>query len=670
MNILTNLRKRARAAKGNLRPGFRIRADCVDAARFPVELSVNGKRIGRLPLDVIIFEPPNELIFRYVENGITPPEGMVYVPGGEFFQGSDDDNFDETPLRRVFLDPFFIDKTPVTVREYAKLVHSTGYPPPKNWKGYNVPDDMWELPVTFISWFDARQFAEWAGKALPTEAQWEKAARGVDGRVYPWGDEWDGRLVIGWAPERRGVAPVGSIPEGASPFGALDMAGNVWEWVADDYDARFYDRAPVNHPLCDKPVNAKVLKGGSWADAGKDRFRTAFRYDSWHSFSHYDNVGFRTAKPIFPKARITLEIAPTKAAKKPGAYFYVNGEKKFVPLLKLEELTTGIYNINYTIEKSPIIITTRKPSIFKLSEFDGVQSAEMATVPAGAFIMGSDDEPQSISLPDHDCDKIYYEDIKHIWAQHPPDFKPRHIVILKPYMIDITPVTNRAYLEFVKAIEERGHIWCHPDEPKGKSHRPHYLPDAKWNKDNYPVVGVDWWDAYAYARFAGKRLPTEAEWEKAARGTDGRVFPWGNDWIAGGGNVMSQAELRLRGIDGRAWVWSFHDFRSSPEVLSDCGDGYENIAPVGMFPAGASPYGVLDMAGNVFEWVNDWYSPDIYWDSNREDPQGAESGEFKVLRGGGCFFDERFAKTFYRHKDTPDKKEVAYYGFRCAKDVE
>ena len=162
---------------------------------------------------------------------------MVYVPEGDFWMGSNEFG-PEMPYRQVYVAAYYIDRYPVTNAEYKRYMLETRAMPPRHWKGFDVPPGLENHPVHRVSWFEAVQYCEWAGKRLPSEAEWEKAARGTDGRRWPWGNEFDENNALVWD---KGVfdmtAAVDSHPGGASPYGVYEMAGNIEEWVADWYDA-------------------------------------------------------------------------------------------------------------------------------------------------------------------------------------------------------------------------------------------------------------------------------------------------------------------------------------------------------------------------------------------------------------------------------------------------
>jgi iron(II)-dependent oxidoreductase len=188
---------------------------------------------------------------------------MVLVPAGEFLMGSNDLDM-EKPPHRVYLDGFYIDKYAVTNALYERFMRATSRQQPSFWTDstFNGPTQ----PVVGVTWHDADAYCRWAGKRLPTEAEWEKAARGTDGRKYPWGDQWDPSRANSAESKLGKTTPVGSYPSGASPYGALDMAGNVWQWVADWYDASYYQRSPARNPTGPESGQDRVLRGGSWDD--------------------------------------------------------------------------------------------------------------------------------------------------------------------------------------------------------------------------------------------------------------------------------------------------------------------------------------------------------------------------------------------------------------------
>jgi len=159
---------------------------------------------------------------------------MVYIPSGISYKGSNTGSYDEQPQHLVLLRDFFIDKHEVTNIQFARFVEATGYTPQGPWqRGYAAGEEM--HPVRFVTWYDAQAYAQWANKRLPTEAEWEKAARGRGKAIYPWGDEWKPEAFL------ASPAPVGSNPLDVSPYGCWDMGGNVWEWVSDWYDRYYYE---------------------------------------------------------------------------------------------------------------------------------------------------------------------------------------------------------------------------------------------------------------------------------------------------------------------------------------------------------------------------------------------------------------------------------------------
>ncbi len=275
---------------------------------------------------------------------------------------------------------------------------------------------------------------------------------------------------------------------------------------------------------------------------------------------------------VEPGATVVVNDVPT-----PSPFYWTGWMLRVFPAIGLVVMITGVFFV-------------------ALRPTSSVQAADMVYIPAGSFTMGSD-------LPDA-----------------PADAQPAHTVDLDAFWIDRDEVTNQEYKVFLDATEHR-------------------LPQA-WNgkypagRDDMPVAGVSWADAAAYCSSVGKRLPTEAEWEKAARGTDGRTWPWGNEWDAARANAEAQ--------DGTA-------FR-----------------PVGTYPNGASPYGVLNMAGEVWEWVQDWYAAQYYTLKVLRNPSGPGLGDFKVARGGSLIDARALVRTFARLGIYPPDFPGIDVGVRCA----
>jgi formylglycine-generating enzyme required for sulfatase activity len=240
---------------------------------------------------------------------------MIYVPEGEFLMGSKDADRkaadDEKPAHTVYLDAFWIDRTEVTNARYIQFLNTLG-----DYRGtcgehdcvetvledkdshilhregrYVVESGFEDHPVIEVTWYGAQAYCEWAGVRLPTEAEWEKAARGIDGRLYPWGNNAPDCDKAQYADCSGMTVPVGSKPAGASPYGALDMAGNVWEWVADWYDPAYYDRSPALNPQGASSGERKVFRGGSWGYL-PDFIRTTDRARNRPAYAGF-NVGFR-----------------------------------------------------------------------------------------------------------------------------------------------------------------------------------------------------------------------------------------------------------------------------------------------------------------------------------------------------------------------------------------
>lgn len=234
-----------------------------------------------------------------------PADGMVmvFVPAGEFEMGSTGDDpcahLDEMPLHTVHLDGYWIDQTPVTNAQYQACVEAGVCAPVTTcgWgeSGYGDPAKE-DHPVTCVDFYSAQTYCQWIDGELPTEAQWEKAARGTDVRRYPWGDEFDLGLCNSGESGLQDTTPVRFYSlAGDSPFGVSDMSGNVWEWVTDWYDLEYYGRSPKRNPTGPFSGERRGLRGGSWyGDACNAR--TSYRYYDLSS-GRGPGVGFRCVRP-------------------------------------------------------------------------------------------------------------------------------------------------------------------------------------------------------------------------------------------------------------------------------------------------------------------------------------------------------------------------------------
>jgi formylglycine-generating enzyme required for sulfatase activity len=221
---------------------------------------------------------------------------IVFVPAGEFLMGSSDADreadSDEKPQHTVYLDAYWIDQTEVTNAMYQRCVEVGRCTEPQHSARYGSAHYA-KHPVVGVTWQQAQEYCAWVGRRLPTEAEWEKAARGTDGRPFPWGNTAPNSDFLNFNREVGDTTEVGQYPVGASPYGALDMAGNTWEWVADRYSQTYYAQAPAKNPPGPATGNTRVLRGGAWGvDARAVRVANRF----WAFPGRNDLDGFRCAR--------------------------------------------------------------------------------------------------------------------------------------------------------------------------------------------------------------------------------------------------------------------------------------------------------------------------------------------------------------------------------------
>jgi formylglycine-generating enzyme required for sulfatase activity len=666
---------------------------------------------------------------------------MVYIPAGEFWMGSDDKDDNEKPMHKVYVDAYYVDKYPVTNAEFLRFVQATNYTteaeeagkgwiwqsewreiPGACWRHPTGPDstveDKMDHPVVLVSWNDARAYCHWAGKRLPTEAEWEKAARGSDARKWPWGNEWDPTRLNSGERGHGTTTCVGHYGMGVSVYGVADMAGNVWEWVDDWYKP--YPGSPCKDE--DFGEKYRILRGGSWDSFGHNA-RCANRTRNLARACVNVN-GFRCVMPIaksdgkpserqyeiyVPTKRILVGATPERIdlpmnrlrkKSEAGAYdrevrvrqvvemgrsqievilgrdpfLFRSGKKAssiqevaaeclsdpesgkyhlrsghFTSYLKHlgwqnaaqpEYIARGYYPsrdlpyylglvLEYSryfwlgLEMLPpseevldAIVVNRGLASLLIRKAEVIvhprDYSEMIFIPEGEFLMGASDAQVEEAL---ELARYRHPKAVKSWFA---DEAPMARVTTEAYLMDKYPVTNEQFEKFVNATNYKAHgDW-----------RRHYTP----GKETHPAVMVSWDDANAYARWADKRLPSEAEWEKAARGTDGRKYSWGNRW--------------------------------DPARLNSLEKGPHTTTPVGQYLDGASPYGVLDCLGNVWEWTSDTYKP--YAQSlHRSDKFGEK---YRVFRGGSWNNYQYNNRCSNRHREEPNYVCMSH-GFRCSRSI-
>ena len=348
----------------------------------------------------------------------------------------------------------------------------------------------------------------------------------------------------------------------------------------------------------------------------EDRQKAVAHFKEGNTFLDSEDYGkaleeYKKAVGLYgniPRLQYNIGLLYGKIGKHKDAIKHLRNYCKLSPDAEdIDGVITKIAILQRIIDKkSKLIKKHKKRNEIMTKALRGIKEKRgMVLVPAGSFVMGNNS-------------------IKR-------EQRPSHNVYLDSFYIDKYEVTNAEYYEFLDYINKtKDHSKCREDEPINKDHQPHNWEKDYYNHPEFPVVRIDWYDACAYAAWAGKRLPTEAEWEKAARGTDERKWPWGNEWDPS--------------------RYNFGD----PE-------------PVGSHEDGKSPYGCYDMAGSVAEWCADWYKMNYYEKSPKGNPKGPEKGEKKVIRGGSRFIPDGLSlRSTARKAVLPNIGNISV-GFRCAK---
>ena len=475
---------------------------------------------------------------------------MALVPAGCFRMGSNEGDSDEQPVHEICFDtPFWIDRYEVTNERYG----STGCEDESS-----QPDQ----PRNCVNWLAAHDFCARRGARLPTEAEWEYAARGPDGLIFPWGNDFVADNLVFRGNVGRRTLPVGSSPGGVSWVGTYDLSGNVWEWTGTLYRDYPYSATDGREDTSDTD-SARVLRGGSFHDS-EFNLRAADRGDA-NPANGFDRLGFRCARS------------------------YTGNPSTDSP-------TTTSAQLGYSVE-NPVTANNQWTPVVR--EFDGV---ETVLVPAGCFLMGSAAEEiaELISAHHHDW-----------FANQGPQIE---ICFDAPFWMDRYEVTNGQF-------EQWGGVAIY---------------DSDWAGDSRPRTRIFWAEARDFCKRRGARLPTEAEWEYAARGPDALIFPWGNDFVAD--NV----------------------------TYYDNSGAQTGAVGVGSRPGGISWVGAYDLSGSVWEWTSTLYQDYPYnVTDGREDDN--DTDEDRVLRGGSSINVEYYLRTASRINGDPADDDGGY-GFRCARD--
>ena len=474
--------------------------------------------------------------------------------------GSEDGFPQEAPVHPVCIEsPFWIDITEVTNDDYVEFLNDQadldgslsnwialwdeGYEEISFQAGLFIPaQGLGRRPVYSVTWYGADAYCRWRESHLPSEAEWEFAARGPNSLVYPWGNELleDNVVIIHQYVPDIHIPQVGSKPGGASWVGVMDMSSNLFEWTSSIYQAYPYDPKDGREVDIDQDNSSqRVLRSGSWYHTVgghiKDNITTSARYRNYPDKAHW-SYGFRCARSldnfIEDTGMLPYSTPPTSAGEAVHPTTE-DCETADVPAIACTGVSTND-------EWAPII-----------REFSGV---EMVLVPAGCFLMGSSDEQIEYALNEFLNKRSWYESEQPV---HQRCFS-------RPFWIDLKEVSTGQY---------------------GLS--------GWMSGDDLPRETITWFEAVNHCESRGVRLPTEAEWEYAARGPDNLIFPWGNTFD---GSLVNFCDANCP-----------FDHRDE-----QADDGFADLSPVGSYPGGASWVGALDMSGNVWEWTNTIYAPYPY----------------------------------------------------------
>jgi formylglycine-generating enzyme required for sulfatase activity len=627
---------------------------------------------------------------------VNPNDGLkyVWVPPGAFMMGcspgdSECDDNEKPPHQETVTKGFWLGQTEVTVGAYKRFAAGTGKAmlPGPDFNGGSVNDRM---PIVNVTWDDAHDYCTWAGGRLPTEAEWEYAARAGSTQAR-YGDLDE----IAWHASNIGGQAHVVAQKRANGFGLYDMLGNAQEWVNDWYDQSYYQDGQSQDPSGPTSGQERVLRGGSWGDFTR-HVRVSCRVGLFPAVS-YDNLGFRCGGDVFapsassPAAQSGLrpgEVETPIPASPPSQVDMSEAIPAFAPTpptqaeqqkwrdwrdsnahvsrpavgsipwysykefrdLKEGERVKAIKEISYCdwtklggehleVRKRPGFGIHTSYIVETLDGKQGYVSADYVSLDNG------------VRCNESGCSKSQAREnpkdgLKYVWippgsfqmgcspgdTQCNDDEKPPHqVTITKGYWLGQTEVTVGAYKRFAGATARQM-----PPEPdlKGRPLNP------GWGDESMPIVDVTWDDAQAYCSWARGRLPTEAEWEHAAR--------------------VGSPEERYGPIDDVAWYQN-----NSGQEIHEVGQKRAN------------GFGLYDVLGNVQEWVNDRYDENYYQNSPSQDPIGPTSslvflfglsGKKRVVRGGSWGYSPMDVRVSWRNTGNPTHGD-GDTGFRCVGEL-
>jgi len=485
----------------------------------------------------------------------------------------DNECFDgEKPAHQVTITRgFWMGQTPVTVGAYKRFSRATG----RQMRAAPNFNNGWmneNTPIVNVTWDDAQAYCGWMGGGLPTEAEWEYAARaGSTEARYAKYEDLD---EIAWHSQNSGGQTHDVAQKRANRFGLYDMLGNVWQWVNDWYDQNYYQNSASQDPLGASGGQQRVLRGGSW-EVSPGLLRVSYRIAYMPDGRNY-SIGFRCGVEVNNPSQLVIQTSPNAEVYLDGlrrgqasaqGRLVIDNPRPGEHALRISRAGKKDYAHSVSVvagqvaKVSAILADIPKPEV-RENPKDGLK---YVWIPPGTFMMGcspGDDVCQNNERPAH------------------------QVTITRGFWMGQTPVTVGAYKRF---SADTGHRM--PEAPNFNS---------GWSHENMPIVDVTWNDAQAYCGWMGGRLPSEAEWEYAARG--------------------GSTQARYGPLDEVAWYGE------------NSGGGTHDVAQ-----KRANAFGLYETLGHVFEWVNDWYDAHYYQSSPSQDPAGPSTGQYHILRGGSWY---------------------------------